>query len=139
MAMDDLSALMDDDTDEPDAVLIIETEVDNGAPTDALTDDLDYDNDDDDDDDDMSVAIDNATQAGGADFIDSPDVAANPAFIGNIHTMIYHPADADSLPAIENQIFFATEEQAIAAGYRRTKREQRAGVNGENDEDSTGK
>jgi hypothetical protein len=124
-AMDDLAYMLDDDTDEPDAILIIETEMDDGAPTDTLTDGLRY-------DDDERAAVGAAganTRVGdrGADYIDSPEVADHPAFIGNIHTMIYHPADADTLPAEENQIFFATEEQAMKAGYRRTRRERNGG------------
>jgi len=119
-ATGNLSDLLDDDTDEPDAILIIETEMDNSAPT-----------------DDVSAAIDKAADDTGADYIDSPEVADNPAFIGNIHTLIYHPADSDTLPAEENQIFFASEEQAIAAGYRRSKRS--SGNGGENGEDTNGK
>ncbi|MGZ3680367.1 MAG: hypothetical protein ACXWQR_17695 [Ktedonobacterales bacterium] len=40
-------------------------------------------------------------------------------FIGDIHTMIYHDADDDNLPAEENRIYFMSEEEARAAGYRR--------------------
>ncbi len=38
-------------------------------------------------------------------------------FIGNIHTLVYHEADSTNLPAPENQIFFASEAEAVAAGY----------------------
>jgi hypothetical protein len=44
-------------------------------------------------------------------------------FIGNIHTMIYHEADADDLPAAENRIYFASEAEARLAGYRRDRDE----------------
>ncbi len=126
--MSDLSDMMDDDADEPDTVLIIETEMDDSAPSGTPTDATDAGAD----------ATSAPTRADATDFvdIDSPAVANNPAFIGNIHTMIYHPADADTLPAEENQIFFATEEQAIASGYRRSKR---SNGSGETDEDMTGK
>ncbi len=41
-------------------------------------------------------------------------------FIGNIRTMIYHASDAYNLPAEENRIYFASEDEAHAAGYRRS-------------------
>lgn len=44
-------------------------------------------------------------------------------FIGNIHTMIFHEADADNLPAEENRIYFVSEDEARAAGYRRDQEE----------------
>lgn len=44
-------------------------------------------------------------------------------FIGNIRTMVYHEADAEGLPAEENRIYFATEEEARAAGFRRDRDE----------------
>lgn len=44
-------------------------------------------------------------------------------FIGNIHTMIYHEADADNLPGEENRIYFVSESEARAAGYRRDEDE----------------
>ena len=54
-----------------------------------------------------------------ADII-QPDEAP---FIGNIRTMIYHEADADNLPAEENRIYFASEEEARTMGYRRDRDE----------------
>jgi hypothetical protein len=44
-------------------------------------------------------------------------------FIGDIHTMIYHEADASDLPAKENRIYFASEAEARAAGFRRDRDE----------------
>lgn len=44
-------------------------------------------------------------------------------FIGNIRTMIYHEADDDNLPSEENRIYFMSEEEARAAGYRRDRDE----------------
>lgn len=41
-------------------------------------------------------------------------------FIGNIRTMIYHTSDAYNLPVEENRIYFASEDEAHAAGYRRS-------------------
>lgn len=51
--------------------------------------------------------------------------AAPARFIGNIHTMVYHAADADpdELPGEENRIYFLTEDDARAAGYRRDREE----------------
>lgn len=48
-------------------------------------------------------------------------------FVGNIHTMIYHEANAENLPEEENRIYFASEEEARDAGYRRDKDEVPAG------------
>ena len=42
-------------------------------------------------------------------------------FIGNIKTMVFHAADDDNLPAEENRVYFASEEEARDAGYRRDK------------------
>ena len=44
-------------------------------------------------------------------------------FIGNIRTMIYHEANAENLPAEENRIYFASEQEAIDADYRRDRDE----------------
>jgi hypothetical protein len=44
------------------------------------------------------------------------------AFVGNIHTMIYHAAsDSAHLPAEENRVYFASAEEAEEAGYRRDR------------------
>jgi hypothetical protein len=43
---------------------------------------------------------------------------AKAAFVGNVHTMVYHPSDSEHLPAEENRIYFASEDEAIEAGYR---------------------
>lgn len=40
-------------------------------------------------------------------------------FIGNIRTMLYHAAGTYNLPAEENRIYFVSEDEARAAGYRR--------------------
>lgn len=42
-------------------------------------------------------------------------------FIGNIRTMVYHERDGDNLPAEENRIYFASEDEARTAGYRRDR------------------
>jgi hypothetical protein len=44
-------------------------------------------------------------------------------FIGNIRTMVYHEADDPDLPAEENRIYFASEEEARSASYRRHRDE----------------
>lgn len=44
-------------------------------------------------------------------------------FIGNIRTMVYHEADAEGLPAEENRIYFASEDEARDAGFRRDRDE----------------
>lgn len=53
--------------------------------------------------------------------------ANSAAFVGNIHTMVYHAADADDLPAEENRIYFASEDEAHDAGYRRARDEVSSG------------
>lgn len=40
------------------------------------------------------------------------------AFVGNILSRIYHPIDSKRLPSPQNRIYFASEAEAIAAGYR---------------------
>jgi hypothetical protein len=49
--------------------------------------------------------------------------ATEAKFIGNIRTMIFHEANADNLPAEENRVYFASEEEARIAGYRRDRDE----------------
>lgn len=58
------------------------------------------------------------------DEIDTPAEANAALFIGNIHSMIYHQAgDMEHLPAEENRVYFATEDEAREAGFRRNKAE----------------
>jgi len=52
-----------------------------------------------------------------SDIDTSPDADAAP-FVGNIHTKVYHDATDDNLPTEENRIYFASEGEARAAGYR---------------------
>lgn len=40
------------------------------------------------------------------------------AFVGNILSRIYHPMDSKRLPSPQNRIYFASEAEAISAGYR---------------------
>lgn len=47
--------------------------------------------------------------------------ASEAPFIGNIRTMVYHEADDENLPAEENRIYFASEDEAREAGYRRDR------------------
>jgi hypothetical protein len=54
-------------------------------------------------------------------------VPAEAPFVGDIHTMIYHGASAENLPVEQNRIYFASEEEARAAGYQRDKSEIPAG------------
>jgi hypothetical protein len=45
--------------------------------------------------------------------------ASQAAYVGNIHTMIFHEADdVNHLPNEENRIYFASEAEARRAGYR---------------------
>jgi methylphosphotriester-DNA--protein-cysteine methyltransferase len=44
--------------------------------------------------------------------------ADNAAYIGNTHTQVYHNASDINLPNEENRAYFATAEDAEAAGYR---------------------
>lgn len=39
-------------------------------------------------------------------------------YVGNVQTHIYHAAAAPNLPGEENREYFATREEAEAAGYR---------------------
>lgn len=39
-------------------------------------------------------------------------------YIGNVQTHIYHAATAPNLPGEDNREYFATREEAEAAGYR---------------------
>lgn len=43
--------------------------------------------------------------------------ADNAAYIGNTHTQVYHSATDSNLPNEENRAYFATAEDAEAAGY----------------------
>jgi hypothetical protein len=48
----------------------------------------------------------------------SEDDAEGAAFIGNILSRVYHPANSKRLPALEHRIYFDSEEEATEAGYR---------------------
>ncbi len=60
---------------------------------------------------------------------EEPEVAEEPTFseedaegalfVGNIHSGIYQPIGSKRLPAPEHRTYFASEEQAVRAGYRR--------------------
>jgi hypothetical protein len=53
----------------------------------------------------------------------APTIPSGAAFVGNIHTMVYHAAsDTAHLPAEENRVYFASVEEAEEAGYRRDRR-----------------
>lgn len=53
------------------------------------------------------------------DTINSQTATADTAaFIGNMHTRVYHNAIDNNLPSEENRAYFATAEDAEAAGYR---------------------
>jgi methylphosphotriester-DNA--protein-cysteine methyltransferase len=44
-------------------------------------------------------------------------------FIGNKKTRVFHAADAGNLPGEDNRVYFETEEEAVAAGFRPAERE----------------
>jgi hypothetical protein len=46
------------------------------------------------------------------------DSLANAPFVGNARTMVYHPSDSPHLPSEDNRVYFRSEQEAIAAGYR---------------------
>jgi hypothetical protein len=48
----------------------------------------------------------------------SEEDAEGAAFVGNILSRVYHAADSKRLPSPQHRIYFATEEEAIEAGYR---------------------
>ena len=55
-----------------------------------------------------------------------PEVVTDPdqaPFVGNVRTMIYHESDTENLPAEENRVYFATEDEAREAGFRRDRDE----------------
>ena len=59
---------------------------------------------------------------------DSAVGAAEPTsegFIGHKNTQIFHPATSANLPSEENRVYFKSEDEAIAAGFRRAEREGR--------------
>lgn len=43
--------------------------------------------------------------------------------VGNLRTLIYHPVDSHNLPTEDNRMYFASEEEAVAAGYHRAGNE----------------
>jgi predicted PurR-regulated permease PerM len=57
----------------------------------------------------------------GPDAVTTATVTGVPAgvhFVGNVRTMIFHDASSEHLPAEEHRIYFRSEEDARAAGYR---------------------
>ena len=51
--------------------------------------------------------------------VNSPAQTEMGPLIGNIRTMVYHDVNNDQeLPSEENRIYFASEAEAISAGYR---------------------
>jgi hypothetical protein len=48
----------------------------------------------------------------------SEDDAEGAAFVGNILSRVYHPANSKRLPTPEHRIYFTSEEEATEAGYR---------------------
>ena len=47
-------------------------------------------------------------------------------FIGHKSTRIFHPLTSANLPSEENRVYFKSEDEAVAAGFRRAEREGRA-------------
>lgn len=47
-----------------------------------------------------------------------PAEGADAAYVGNILTRVYHPADSMRLPVPQHRIYFATRAEADEAGYR---------------------
>lgn len=47
-------------------------------------------------------------------------------FIGHKNTRIFHPVTSANLPSEENRVYFKSEDEAIAAGFRRAERAGRA-------------
>jgi hypothetical protein len=48
----------------------------------------------------------------------SDDDAQGAAFVGNILSRVYHAANSKRLPSPQHRIYFASEEEAVASGYR---------------------
>lgn len=55
---------------------------------------------------------------GGASTGTSTTATQAAPFIGNSRTLVYHKATSENLPAIENRVYFASETEAKAEGYR---------------------
>lgn len=55
--------------------------------------------------------------------VSEPEISTNQPFVGNLRTLIYHPAHSAHLPSPDNSRFFASEEEAIEAGFRRAEGE----------------
>lgn len=49
--------------------------------------------------------------------------SATAPFVGNAHTMVYHPSDSPNLPAENNRVYFKSREEAEKAGYRPAENE----------------
>ncbi len=49
--------------------------------------------------------------------------AGQAQFVGNVRTMVYHPADSERLPSEEHRIYFRTEEDAEMSGYHKAENE----------------
>jgi len=60
--------------------------------------------------------------AAGAASQRATQVAAQPSFIGNRNSQIFHTASCNALPAAQNRIYFSTREDAIRAGHRACQR-----------------
>jgi hypothetical protein len=60
----------------------------------------------------------------------TPGAEQPSGFIGNVNSRVYHPSTSHNLPAEENRIAFATEEEALAAGFRPAEGEGLAGEAG---------
>ena len=50
------------------------------------------------------------------------ETASSPLFIGNRNSQIFHTMTCSTLPAERNRIYFATRDEAIAAGHRACNR-----------------
>lgn len=48
----------------------------------------------------------------------SEEDAEGAEYVGNILSRVYHPASSKRLPAPQHRTYFATEEEALEAGYR---------------------
>lgn len=50
-----------------------------------------------------------------------PAPARTPTVVGNRQSLVFHALDSQVLPAEENRAYFASEAEAIEAGYHRSK------------------
>jgi len=75
-----------------------------------------------------TASADEADETSTASDDDAPEAAERTSgrFVGHKGSRIFHPATSANLPSEENRVYFESEDEAIASGFRRAEREGRA-------------